>query len=322
MNTYSMETTSPPNPQQQPLKLCVQPSAGEVITSLATGNTYTIGDRIGEGNFGIVYSCKDVWKNDLAVKVLKPLGSYEKVKASAESEIQKLLHLRHTNITYVHDAFEYRDTFYIVTERCFCPIADLFSTVTNFNGFVWLMPIARCLLQAVHYVHINKFVHQDIHPGNVFTSIIKNEMPLEATAIQFKLGDLGVAKLAGEVNAQNTRADWLLPPEVLNPKEFGQVDYRIDIYHLGLLFLQIASSKEIRFSQAEILAGKPRELALQLPAPLNFALEKTLRRHVAHRTTYAMELWRDLNVPPPSPQAPQSNLLIAPTIPTAAASPN
>ena len=65
---------------------------------------------------------------------------------------------------------------------------------------IWLMPIARCLLQALHYVHINKFVHQDIHPGNVFASIVKNEMPAEASAIQFKLGDLpGVAKVAHEV---------------------------------------------------------------------------------------------------------------------------
>jgi hypothetical protein len=106
---------------------------------------------IGEGNFGIVYSCRDEWKNELAVKVLKPLHTYEKVKASAEAEILKLLHLRHPNITYVYDAFEYRDTFYIVTERCFCPVADLFSTIKDFDGPIWLMPIARCLLQALHY---------------------------------------------------------------------------------------------------------------------------------------------------------------------------
>ena len=43
----------------------------------------------------MVYSCKDVWKNELAIKVLKPLHTYEKVKASAEAEILKLLHLRH-----------------------------------------------------------------------------------------------------------------------------------------------------------------------------------------------------------------------------------
>jgi serine/threonine protein kinase len=97
----------------------VTPTSGEVITSEATGNTYTMGEKIGEGNFGVVYSCVDVWNNNLAVKVLKPLGPYEKVKAAAEAELGKLLFLRHPHITYVFDAFEYRATFYIVTERCY-----------------------------------------------------------------------------------------------------------------------------------------------------------------------------------------------------------
>jgi hypothetical protein len=51
------------------------PSLGEVITSLATGNTYTMGEKIGEGNFGMVYSCADQWGNALAAKVMKSKGS-------------------------------------------------------------------------------------------------------------------------------------------------------------------------------------------------------------------------------------------------------
>jgi len=161
------------------------------------------------------------------------------------------------------------------------------------------MAIARCLLQALHYLHINNVIHQDIHAGNVLATFVKDEMvPEQANAIQFKLGDLGVAKLQGEVNASNTRAQWMLPPEVLDPTQFGPIDRRLDIYHAGLLFLQIAHSKELQFTEAEILAGKPRELALSLPSPYSFALEKALRRHVEFRTANAMELWRDLHTPP------------------------
>ena len=124
------------------------PTAGEVITSLATGNTYTIGEKIGEGNFGLVYSCVDVWQSELAVKVLKPLGPYERVKASAEAEIGKLLYLRHPHITYVFDAFEYRATFYIVTERCFCPLTHLshLRTMTVALGLCRLLDVCfrRC----------------------------------------------------------------------------------------------------------------------------------------------------------------------------------
>ncbi len=290
-------------------KKFVPPAPGEVITSLLTRNTYTIGTVIGEGNFGLVYSCTDTWNNELAVKVLKPRDMpYDKIKAAAEAEFVKLVTLRHPSITYIYDAFEYRDTFYIVTERCLGPVAELF-TMQNLNGLAWVMPIARSLLQAVHFLHINNLVHQDIHPGNVFTTFVKDEMPTEAKAIQFKLADLGVAKLFQEVDAQNTRAEWMLPPEVLRPAEFGPIDYHIDLYHVGLLLLQLAYSKALTFTVDEVLAGKPRVMAEALPPPLNFALAKALRRHVPSRTSSAMELWRDLNMSlPATPPELQSSV--------------
>lgn len=278
-------------------KHAIQPTIGEVITSLSTGNSYTIGSKIGEGNFGIVYSCKDVWENDLAVKVLKPIETYEKVRASAEGEFIKLLQLRNPYITFVYDAFEFRDTFYIITELCHSPITNLF-TIENFNGQNWLMGIARGLLQAINYLHINNYAHQDIHPGNVFATFVKDELnPDNPPVLQFKLGDLGIAKLLDEMDAKNTMAQWMLPPEVLNGSEFGTIDHRLDIYHVGLLFLQLAYSKEMKFTAQEILDGKPREMALALPTPYSFALEKSLRRHVDYRTASAMEFWRDLHTP-------------------------
>lgn len=283
-----------------PAKLVVPPTSGEVITSLSSGNTYTMGDYIGEGYFGLVFSCVDVWGNDLAAKVLKPVGTYDHVKASAESELRKLFALRHPNITYIFDAFEYRDTFYIITERCYCPLTQLFS-LKDFNGLLWLMPIARCLLQAVHYIHLNHYAHQDIHLGNMFAAFAKDEMcPTEPGAIQFKVGDLGVAKLFSELDATNTLAEWIRPPEAIDSSEFGPIDHRIDIYHVGLLLLQLAYSQELRFSREEIVSGHPRNMAQMLPTPYSFALEKALRRHVAYRTATVMELWRDLY----SPQLP------------------
>lgn len=276
-------------------KRFVIPTIGESITSSITQNTYTIGEKIGEGSFGLVYNCRDIWNNELAVKILKPLGTYEKIKNSAISEIFKLLALRNPYLTFMYDAFEYRDTFYIITEKCYGPISILFK-LKNFNGLVWIMAIARCILQAIQYLHINNYVHQDIHQGNVFISFTKDEMlPKNPGTVQFKLGDLGVTKPVNEVSTRNTRAQWMLPPEIINTNEFGPIDNRIDIYHIGLLFLQIAYSKELKFTHDDIINGKPRELALQLPTPYSFALEKTLRRHVEKRTATALELWRDLH---------------------------
>ena len=95
------------------------PDRGEIITSSSTNNTYKIKEIIGEGNFSIVYACSDFWDNKLAVKVLKPKGTYEEVKKKAEGEFHRLMELRHPNITFVYDAFEYRDTFLYCDRKMF-----------------------------------------------------------------------------------------------------------------------------------------------------------------------------------------------------------
>jgi serine/threonine protein kinase len=169
--------------------------------------------------------------------------------------------------------------------------------IENFNGQAWLHSIARCLLQAVDFIHINGMVHKDIHPGNVFTNFQNDEMVPNQQIINFKLGDLGIANLAQDIKPESTLANWMLPPESLDPAQFGVMDRRIDIYHCGLLFLQILLGRGLVFSKEDILNGMPRQIALQLPAPYSVALEKALRRTVEFRTASAKELWRDLNSP-------------------------
>lgn len=271
------------------------PTPGEVITSQLTGCTYTIGGEIGRGAFGIVFACIDDWNNHLAAKVLIPTKPPQEMQAAASEEMKKLFALRHPQITYFYDAFVFRDICYIITERCEMSIAEMLAS-DWFQGPQWTLAIARSLLQAVQFLHLNLYAHQDIHAANVFALFARNELdPNNTNATQFRLGDLGVAKLFTEIRPENTRAQWMLPPEALNPSEFGTPDQRVDIYHCGLLLLQLEHSKELQFTREEILEGKPRQMALELRPPFNFALEKALRRHVSMRTETARELWRDLN---------------------------
>jgi serine/threonine-protein kinase len=243
------------------------PIEGESITSTSTDNTYRIGQVIGEGSFGVVYECTDTWGNPLAVKILKPLGTYEQVRDSAIAELEKLRLLRHPNVTYVHDAFEYRHTFYIVFERCWQPI-NQFIQRDQFNGHLWLRAIARHILQAVHFLHCNNYVHQDIHGGNVFVATRSDDMAPNDMIFTFMLGDLGITKMVTEIDAQNTvLAEWMRAPESLVPAEYGPMDHRMDIYHCGLLFLQILLGQPLSFTTEQVLNGVPREVALEISGP-------------------------------------------------------
>jgi hypothetical protein len=48
-------TDAPETPAAALENSVVLPTPGEIITSLATGNSYTMGSSIGEGFFGLVY---------------------------------------------------------------------------------------------------------------------------------------------------------------------------------------------------------------------------------------------------------------------------
>ncbi len=203
-----------------------------------------------------MYGCVDDWNNKLAAKVLQPINTYDlNDESSAYAEMVRLIELRHPQITHFYDAFEYRDTFYIITERCVSSVRLNSYRATGSTVHCGRSRLPRSLLQAVQFLHNNQYAHQDIHAGNVFALFARNELnPSDTSATQFRLGDLGVAKVFSEISAQNTRAHWMLPPEVLNQSEFGAPDHRVDIYHCGLLLLQVEHSKEIQFTQEELLA--------------------------------------------------------------------
>lgn len=292
--------------QQLALSPFVPVSPGESVRSPLTGTTYHIGEYVGAGNFGVVWGCTDPFGTELVIKLLKPLQPIERLREHALAEVQKAFHLRHPNITYVYDYFEYRDTLHIVYERCGQPISSLFN-VPNYNGALWVTAIARCVLRALAFMHVNGFVHQDLHMRNVLVGWIKDELiPEHASVLTFKVADLGLAKLAHEMDAKNTvLADWIRAPEIIDVDTYGPPDRRMDLYHAGLLLLQILAGRELRFTREQVMAGLPRELAEQLPPPYGQAIGVALRRHATARYGDALAFWQALNpAPPPPSQGP------------------
>ena len=297
MHSLSMPISTGTKPSDGSVISLTYPKPGESITCDKTHNTYSIGSVIGEGNFGIVYGCRDIWGNDLAVKVLKPKGTYQSVRKSYLKELEKLARFRHPHITYVYDAFEFRNAFYIVTERCTSTLAIMLNA-PNFNGQYWLRPVAHCILQAVNFIHTNGYLHQDIHVGNVLSTFIKDEMlPKDKgrQALVFKLGDLGISRLIEEVSSESTMAEWMRPPEVLDSKRFGKPDHRVDIYHIGLMLLQMMLGCETHFSSDEILSGKPCAIASGWHIPVGDVIARALSCNINNRTSSAMSLWKELD---------------------------
>jgi serine/threonine-protein kinase len=271
------------------------PQPGEVIERGA--NRYYVGEMLGQGGFGATYAAVDQWNNSLVVKVLVPRGQpYQHVRQNWERELHSLFTLRHPNITYIYDAFERDATFHIVMERCGGSLSSLFG-VPNYDGLSLLMPIARCVLQGVSYMHDHGYVHKDIHVGNVFWLHPRNEIgPTDNQSLTFKVGDLGISRLESELDYYTASlAQWMLPPEALNPQEFGVMGKQTDLYHAALLLLSVVMGQVPTYTNEQIVHGAPQAAAATLPHPIGAAISKALRRHVHSRTQSAYEFWLDLN---------------------------
>lgn len=266
---------------------------GEAIP--VDGRYYWIGERLGAGSFGEVYACTDEWQNSLVAKILLPRDRpYAEIRESWQRECSRLLELRHPNITYVHSAFEYKDTFYIVLERCALTLNDLINH-PNLTPDVWIPHVARDVLQGLDYLHQFRYVHKDVHPGNVMVSQSFDRMvPDREPVWSFKIGDLGIANLEESIQGVNSIfAQWMLPPEVIDPT-FGSLGKGVDIYHTGLLLLGLATKTTPAFTTEEIVAGRPREAAENCGSQYAGPIAKALRRHVDSRTATAMDFWRDI----------------------------
>lgn len=270
------------------------PYKGEVVRH--GDQYYTLGKPIGNGSFGAVYECWDEWGNKLVAKILLPQSrTYEEVRKNWIDELQKLKELRHPNITYVYDAFEYKDTFYLIIERCAKTLKELLES-SDFNTAELVRPVARDILQGLHFIHNQNYVHKDIHAGNIFIAAVRDHLaPKRDPILVFKIGDLGITRLASEIALNTILAQWMLPPESFDPREFGPIGKHMDIYHTGLMLLSMFLGYLPNFTKEQILSGYPRELAAGLDSPYAPAIAHALRRHVKSRTPSALDFWRELN---------------------------
>ncbi len=271
------------------------PEKGEVIPH--GERNYYIGEKLGRGGFGVVYECSDDWGNPLVAKVILPHERpYSDVRDSWHEEASKLMELRHPNITFVRDAFEYQDTFYLIIERCNFP---LLQVITSFglDAERWLPYVARDVLQALDYIHAHGYIHKDLHPGNVFVVESRQQAAFIHRIVRsFKIGDLGLTRLETDGKAFQTRlAEWMRPPELIDTDSFGPVGRQVDLYQTGLLMLSLLLKEIPYFTTEEIVEGIPQAVAQDHASPYAPVIAKALRPHVESRMQTALEFWRELS---------------------------
>lgn len=268
-----------------------QGSAGVFRVSSARGE-YLVGRQIGAGHFGAVFECLGPFDQRYALKVLRPTGRpTDKVREEWAREVRRLLALRHPNVVYIHDAFEWQGSFCVALEWCDHTLSEMLEQPQPLREEL-AIELSRQMLAAVQYLHDSDLVHDDLHPRNVL--IQQADRPI------VKISDFGIStELRGAPAARPELVHHaIMAPELLAA---GYTSKQSDLYQLGLImYWMIAGHPPMNLDVpyatlvAQIAEGLARQRAEALGTAYGAIVAKLLRRRDLYRYTSAREVWNDL----------------------------
>ena len=245
---------------------------------------------------GVVYKAHDTkLKRDVALKFLPATlhPSPEELKRF-EQEAQAISALNHANIATIHDIDEYEGQHYLVLE--YIPGGTLKSKLRQLKlddkdfSISEVLDYGIQMAKALAHAHQHGIIHRDVKTDNIM-------LMEDGTA---KLTDFGLAKLRGSIQLTKTgstvgTAAYMSPEQVRGE----EVDYRSDIFSLGVVLYELATSRlpfrgefETALSYS-ILNENPapvRSLRKETPAALEKIIDRCLEKDKTKRYQNAEEV--------------------------------
>jgi serine/threonine-protein kinase len=267
----------------------VFPAPGGAVHS-PRGASYLLGDLMGEGSFGAVFSCLGPFDQPFALKMFRPgERPYSEVRAEWQKEAERLYRLRHPNVVYVFDYFESEGLFYLVLELCDHSLSDMLGRPFTDRLVV---DMSRQILFALQYLSDSEIIHNDLHAGNILV--------LQGDELTLKLSDLGIAQ---ELSGQRQVRPQLVQHRIMAPELVagGYTTKQSDLYQLGLLMYEMHTGQyPLDTSQGydamlqQIKEGVPRLKAEALGTPIGNIVSVLLRRNEQYRYTSPAQVWEEL----------------------------
>ena len=254
---------------------------GRLLTSLSNLGKFEILGELGKGAMGTVYRARDpVLNRQVALKTVAPaLLSQSDSRARFHREAQAAARLTHPNIVTIYELGEAEDgTLFIAMELLEgTDLAHLLAGETPLTRDQKVRVVVD-ICRGLDYAHKQGVVHRDVKPANV-------RVTADWTV---KIVDFGIARLADAANMTQTGLVLGTPsymaPEVL---ESGRVDYRADMWAVGVILYELLSGQRPFESQTipaliyKVVHESPRPLdarALGLPSALVEVATRALRR--------------------------------------------
>ena len=293
----------------------IEGSAADVAASLLQGGAlhgrtlaqYQVGELLGSGGMGEVYSATDKMGRKVALKVLAPqLVQDRQYLTRFLQEARAVLALNHPNIVTVYDIGEADRIYYIASELIEGETLRIALSRSRFD-VTQSVEIAIQACTALVAAHDKGIVHRDIKPENL---MLRGDGYV-------KVLDFGIAKLteqfgetarpiaAARTNLATVEGLLVGTTAYMSPEQArgARVDARTDVWNCGVLLYEMLSG-QIPFaggSTAEVLARilerEPAPLASFLDSPpeeLQRIVTKALKKTPDERYQAMSEMLADL----------------------------
>ena len=262
---------------------------------------YRIEGVLGEGGMGVVYRALDTKLNrPVALKVLYDDLADATARRRFQREAEMASSLNHPHILTVHDAGEFEERQYLVTELV---DGGTISDWARAEKRLWrqIVELLVGVADGLAAAHQAGILHRDIKPANIL--VAKNGYA--------KLADFGLSKLVvirenevtRSVTKMHTREGVILGTiAYMSPEQAcgSEVDARSDIYSFGVVLYELladrrpfAGTSDLEVLQT-IIHGEPVPLGEEFPISLRMVVEKALEKDPAERYQSMREMVVDL----------------------------
>lgn len=262
---------------------------------------YHIEKLIGEGGMGKVYLAQHNNLNrKVAIKILHPHLIYSpEFRTRFKTEANLLANLQHPNIVTLYDYIENDKLIALIMEYVEgSPLSELIKKKKYFRENE-LIPIFTQVLNAFQFAHDKGIVHRDIKPANIILTPDQ----------KVKILDFGIAKIMGGLSQTQTGAQigtviYMSPEQIKGQK----VDYRTDIYSLGVTLYELATGKmayapnssiyEISNAIVHKSLPKPTSINSNISPRLENAILKATEKNPVNRFQSCSEFLIAITPPP------------------------